>query len=852
MVTERDPQKTLIGAARARAGAILDSGGGGMAASRAMSDALDELCRSVLPPELPTGLSVVATGGWGRRETAPYSDIDVLFLGAETPGDEARALADRVLYPLWDGGVEVGHAVRSIAEASSLAHEDLATLTALLDSRTLAGDARLLVDLQKQLVRGDTNVHVRRLAAAKAARHDRFGDTLYLLEPNLKHGQGGLRDLATGLWAAKIRWKVHDFVDLCPLGQISARQVAALSEAREFLLLVRGHLHLLAKRRLDQLTFEMQEAVAPRLYADARVPEGEIRPAVAPAVEALMRRYYLHARSVVREVDRLLERAIVPPQRPPRVVKIDGSFTAFNGQLSVSDGNIFRERPAEMVRLFHVALEHGLPVYGHTKELVAERVAVDGPRLLADPAAQRTFLELLTDPRDRAQPSLLEEMHELGILSALMPEFAPTTGRVQHDLYHVYTVDQHQLYALAEMKRIARGELGKELQTIHAEVGDLRPLYLGTLLHDVGKPLGKGHSEKGSRLAVSIARRLGLGDGVARVEFLVRHHLLMSHLSQRRDLDDAAMIAKFARAVKDEETLRELYLLTLCDTAMTAPGNLNEWKSHLLRELHQRTRAHLQRGPALAGAERSARVRARRRRVAAFLGEDEAALAALPDRYVAMLPPRTIAEHVRLLRDRRTVAIAVVPRPKRGYSELLLVAPDTPGLLMKIAGVLAANRIDILGANIHGSEGHALDVFYVRDRAGRAIPKDDSRWKSVEDDLRRVVAGEEEVAALVERRREKSQLPPRVTPEVVTEIQSDNDASETFTVIDVYTQDRLGVLYTITRTLTELGLDIGLSKVATEADRACDIFYVRDRAGRKLDADKLREVAGKLMEALRA
>src|SRR5262249_41126830 len=220
------------------------------------------------------------------------------------------------------------------------------------------------------------------------------------------------------------------------------------------------------------------------------------------------------------------------------------------------------------------------------------------------------------------------------------------------------------------MKRIARGELGRELQTIHDDVGDLAPLYLGTLLHDVGKPLGKGHSEKGSRLATTIARRLGLGDGVARVEFLVRHHLLMSHLSQRRDLDDTAMIAKFARAVRDEETLRELYLLTVCDTAMTAPGNLTEWKAHLLRELYQRTRAHLQRGPALAGAERSARVRARRRRVAALLGEDE--LARLPDRYIAMLPPRTIAEHVRLLRDGRPVAIAVVPRPKRGYSELLV------------------------------------------------------------------------------------------------------------------------------------------------------------------------------------
>jgi [protein-PII] uridylyltransferase len=849
VVTERSPQKTLIGAARMRVRELVDGGAGGLAANHAMADALDELVRSVLG-ELPHGLAVVATGGWGRRETAPFSDVDVLFLAADTPGDDVKTFAERVLYPLWDAGIEVGHAVRSIADAAALAHDDLATLCALLDARTIAGDPGLLVELGRRLAHGDTNVYVRRLAEAKAARHDRFGDTLYLLEPNLKHGQGGLRDLATGLWAAKIRWKVNDFADLCPLGQTSARQVAALAEAREFLLLVRSHIHLAAGRRLDQLTFEMQEAIAPRLYADARVLPGEVRPAVAPAVEALMRRYYLHAKSVVREVDRLLERAVVPPQRPPRVVKIDGTFTAFNGRVSVADAAIFRDRPAEMVRLFQVALAERLPVYGHTKELVAERVAVDAPRFYADAAAQRSFLDLLVDPRDRAQPSILEDMHELGILSALMPEFAPTTGRVQHDLYHVYTVDQHQLYAVAEMKRIARGELGKDLQGIHAEVRDLRPLYLGTLLHDVGKPLGKGHSEKGARLATSIARRLGLDDGIARVEFLVRHHLLMSHLSQRRDLDDAAMIAKFARVVKDEETLRELYLLTVCDTAMTAPGNLNEWKAHLLRELYLRTRAHVQRGPALAGAERSARVRARRRRVAELLGQDEAALPDLPDKYVAMLPPRTIAQHVKLLGAGRPVAIAVVPRPKRGYSELLVVAPDMPGLLMNIAGVLAANRVDILGAHIHTSQGRALDVFYARDRAGRVIPKDDPRWTSVEDDLRRVVAGED-VAALIERRRERSQLPPRVTPQVVTEVQGDNDASDEYTVIDVYAQDRLGVLYTIARTLTELGLDIGLSKVATEADRACDTFYVRDKAGRKLDADKLREVGDTLLAALR-
>src|SRR5262249_2363110 len=405
-----------------------------------------------------------------------------------------------------------------------------------------------------------------------------------------------------------------------------------------------------------------------------------------------------------------------------------------------SDPQIFRDRPSEMTRLFQVALARELPIYGHTKELIAERVAVDAARLTTDREAHEDFLDLLADPRDARQPSLLEEMHELGLVNALMPEFGPCTGRVQHDLYHVYTVDQHQLYAVALLKRIARGELSREAPTAtkaYGEVAEPRALYLGTLLHDVGKPLGKGHSEKGAKLAITIARRFGMpGAEVARVEFLVHHHLLMAHLSQRRDLDDVALIEKFARVVGDEERLRDLYLLTYCDTAMTAPGNLSEWKATLLKELYGKTRAYLRRGPDLLGADRSARVKARRRQVAELLGEPAESVGAwldrMPDRYVAMLTPRTLADHVRLARGLagRPTALHVARTAKKGVSEVLLAAGDRKGLLARAAGVFLANRVDVLGAQIFsrpptregddGEGGLALDVFLVRDRAGRA------------------------------------------------------------------------------------------------------------------------------------
>jgi [protein-PII] uridylyltransferase len=853
--------RRVVADVRAGAARSLAAGASGLAVCHEVSDAFDGLIVALATASAgPAGeVALVATGGWGRRETCPYSDLDLLFLVKDAPTDDVRALAERLLYPLWDAGLEVGHAVRGVGEAVALAGDDLATMTALLDARHLVGPqpltSALAAALGRELIRrGDPNLFVDRLAQEKRARHARFGDSVFLLEPNLKHGQGALRDLATGLWAARARWRVRDFGELPPLGQTSPRQATAMQSAREFMLRVRSAMHLFARRRQDQLTFELQEAIAPEFFPAAKVASGEHRP-VAPAVEELMRRYYLHARAVVRESDRLLDRARIPPHRPPVIRPLDPpserTFIAFNGHIALRDPEILRERPGEIVRLFRVALAQGLPIYGHTLDLVAELVAQNPSRLATDAEARAHFVALLGDPRDDHNPSLLEQMNDLGLLAALMPEFGPCRGRVQHDLYHVYTVDQHQLYAVALLKRIARGELAKEAPTATAAIAQVeRPaaLYLGTLLHDVGKPLGKGHAEKGARLTQTIARRLGLGEADAhQAEFLVKQHLIMSHLSQRRDLNDVSLIAGFAETMRDEETLRELYLLTYCDTSMTAPGNMTEWKAQLLAELYDKTRAFFRRGPDLSGADRSALATRRRRRVAELLGEtvDEPRLAAwlgsMPDRYFAALQPQKVVRHVRLSRSRgeRAAVIDVAHQPRRGVSELFVCAVDVPGLLAKVCGVLVANRIDVAAAHIAsraGTPGEALDVFVVRDRQGRAIPAADPRWARVEHELAGALRGEIDVDALVAARQERSFLKARVTPAVTTEIVIDNAVARDYTVLDVFTQDRPGVLYAITRTLAGAGLDIGLSRVATEADRVADVFYVRDgTSGQKLD-----------------
>jgi [protein-PII] uridylyltransferase len=878
--------------ARVQMRAALGEGATGGDVAGALSDVYDRAIASrwrtvVESDDAP--LALVATGGWARRELAPYSDIDFMLLHrGGRDADAAKRAADRLLYPLWDAKVAVGHAVREPRAAARLARDDLATATALLDTRHLAGDRALTDELLRQTRAvlapgGNANALVRALADEKQRRHARFGDSLYLLEPNLKQGQGALRDLQTALWAAAARWSPvgadspHALIDgLVAMGHLTRRQASVLHGARDFLLRVRAWVQLTAGRRYDQLTFEIQEAIAPVLYPDARLGPGDVRPAVAPAVESLMRAYYLHARGALQVAERLLESARVPERRRPRIAKLDASFLTFNGELATADPKVFQQQPAEMLRLFRLSVDRGVPVYGHTRELVAEQVAQAGVSLVGDQAALRYFTQALVDPRDNAQPAALEVMHQLGLLAAVMPEWAPTTCRVQHDLYHVYTVDQHQLYAVAMLKRIARGELAGEqpiATEVYKTVTRLAPLYLGTLLHDVGKPLGKGHAEKGAAIAGAVARRLGFApDDVELAETLVRQHLTMSHLSQRRDLADPEVIARFAQRIGDEERLTALYLLTLCDTAMTNPDNLTAWKGELLGELYLRTRDHLRGG--LSSAADDARATSRSKVIASLSDEgapptDVAAFVdAIDQRFFSQLTPRQAARHVRLALGQRTrgskVDVAVSHFPMKGVSEVAVVAPDVHGALAAIAGALTANRCDVLGAVVGHADwagpGLALDLFFVRDLVGDAIAEDDPRWARLSSDLEELFgAGErpdaDAVRALIARRRPPSGLPPRKTPGVPTEIRVVGDEHAKASIVEVFTRDRIGVLHAITQTLAELDLDILLSKVSTEGEKVADVFYVRHAGGARdkvTDPDEVARIVTRLRTALEA
>ncbi|HEY0707652.1 MAG TPA: [protein-PII] uridylyltransferase, partial [Polyangia bacterium] len=830
----------------------------------------------------PVRVAVLATGGYGRREFAPYSDLDLIFLFDREPDERGQRLAERILHPLWDARLDAGHAVRSMREALELPDSDLTAATALLDARFLAGDqlmaADFLASFHDKVAGASPGSFVARLQEEQAKRHSRFGDTIFLLEPDLKSGPGGVRDLCAGRWAASARFGTGEPFALREMGHMSPRQALAFETARDWLLQLRIALHLEAGRRQDQLRFDYQERIAPKLYRDVKMDSADSRSRVAPAVEALMHDFQRHARTISRETTRLFFHAAADPMRavserriPSLGGGIDANFVERDGALEVTDPAVFLKKPSEMFRLFEVAIERNQRVGLRTTDAIAELSVEAAERLRRDPDSAPRFLSVLTDVRDAANPSRLEQMNDLGLLTALMPEWEAIVGRVQHDMYHVYTVDQHSLYAVGLLKALARREHQRQHPWPTEEMRLTQwpvPLFFTALIHDVGKGAGKNHAARGAVMAVTMAQRLGLGmEATRRVEFLVREHLTMAHTSQRRDLDDPELIAHFASVCRDEESLRELFLLTFADIYCIGPGNLTAWKDELLRDLFQRTRVYLRRGPDLLTAARTQTASRRRREVAKKVGREvedpklAPLLGGLPDRYFAENSASQIARHIKLMIERQgACALDVAPQRGRDYVELVVIADDVPGLLAKITGVLFANKLDIMDAAIYSREpwgeavtGEALDIFRVRPATANAVI-DAARITSVRRDLEAVLDGKVAVESLVTSRLASSgSLFARSKPEVPrTEVKIDNEISRDFTVVDVFTEDRPGVLYNIAHVMFQMGLDIHRSKVGVEADRVADIFYVRDEAtgGKVIDGERIGALREALLNAL--
>ncbi|HSP78800.1 MAG TPA: [protein-PII] uridylyltransferase, partial [Myxococcaceae bacterium] len=688
----------------------------------------------------PPGLALVALGSFGRRELSPHSDLDLLLLrGPDVSESEAAPLASTLPTLLWDLRRSVGWSARSPEECAHAAEAEHTIRTALLDCRFLAGELSVYGQLEK-LVLPELLTHravpfIQEKIHELRSRREHFGDTVYLLEPNLKQGDGGLRDLETALWIAQVRFRTHGLPELLHRSILPAAQVSRSEAARDFLLRIRHQLHFLRGRKEDRLTFELQEEVA-RFLGYPR--QGPVLP-----VEAFMRDYYLSANALRQAADAIISRceelgasrdAALAPERHL------GPFKVVEGKLSISDPSLFTRQPASILELFRTAEEHALPLYSWAREQVVQSLpALEAAR--STPAVTSAFKALFARPGSRGE--LLFELHDSGVLGAVVPEFGRVTAHHQHDLYHVYTVDVHTLFAVRRLYALRAGDLLEQEPELSREMRDLKdplPLYLGMLLHDAGKGLGGDHSEKGRVLMEGLGERLGLSPRQREVaEFLVKEHLLMSHTAQRRDLSDPALIADFAHRMEDVEKLTCLYLLTWADIRSVGPGMWTGWKAQLLRELYDKARAHLLGSGAPEAPPHPAHLRERfLSRWTRTLGQTPARelAAVLPDRYFLGTDPARATLHGRLLSFARCHPLAAAVRhfPEPGYSELTLAARDRPGLLALLTGALAAYRIDILSArSVSTSDGLALDVFDVRPPHGLLLER--SRWRSARADL---------------------------------------------------------------------------------------------------------------------
>lgn len=807
-------------------------------------------------------IALVAIGGYGRGELNPYSDVDIMFLYSGKDGRRVEDIAQKMLYFLWDLRLDVGYSVRTIEDCVEMAATDATVKTALLDTRLLCGSRLLFKELQKtvltQVVTKGTDAFIKQKIVDLESRREKYGSSVYLLEPNIKEGEGGLRDLQTALWIAKIKFKVSQPRELVMKGVLSEAELDTYSALLSYLWRIRNELHYLAGRKNDQLTFGDQKKIASFLGYQDRGDE--------LGVEDFLRDYYLHATRVEQFWTLMLSKCMRHEDPTRKILgylgrrPIGEGFYSIREELVVPDEKVIVDQPARLMKLFEYAQKHDIRVSLQAQNLVRRNLHLVNDKFRRSRDVIQSFFAILRSRKNVGKT--LKKMLHLGFLIRFIPEFERVHCKAQHDLYHIYTVDVHSLFAVEEVVRLANGERRDELPLLTRLVGEIAKrelLLLAALLHDIGKGEGGNHSEKGAEMMPTIARRLGLTkEDSERLEFLVRHHLLFAHIAQRRDLHDEKMIIQFARQMGTSENLKMLYLLTYADLKAVGPDVWTDWKAMLMEELYEKTFSVLERGD-FKLEMRSERVKKVRKQVLALLENEYPAaqikeeLKALSIRNLLSNPPGMIAEEIRMLLDLgdSPLLCRVQHLADGSYSNVSICTHDVPGLFSMITGVMAANGMNILGAQIHtSSNGKVLDVLQVNAPQGFIITEP-SRWERMEDDLRQVIQGEIQVQALVEKRRTPSLLIEKVKPRFPTIVEIDNEVSDDYTVIDIYTHDKVGLLYCISSTLTKLGLYIGIAKISTKIDQVADVFYVKDIFGQKLTfTEKLEEIRQRLLTAI--
>ncbi|MEA2115461.1 MAG: [protein-PII] uridylyltransferase [Thermodesulfobacteriota bacterium] len=788
-------------------------------------------------------IALVALGGYGRRELYPFSDVDLLLLHDRKAKKNMQEVSESILYPLWDAGFDVGHSVRTVKDSIRFAGDDFIFQVSLLDSRMLVGTDSLYLDLlkryRKKVLDGHRHEFVRTMEKLRGQRRSKYGSHSYLLEPHIKEGKGGMRDIQAMLWTAKAIFGLDGLAAMEESGMLEPDARKDFEASWNMLARIRNRLHYISRRHNDQLIFEYQEEMAAAFGYEDR--------AGMLAVEHFMRHVYGHLQTIAVVTDLFFEHVhevlgLTEKDRGERELEKGIVARSNTLRLAVTEAEL-SERPHLLMRVFLQAARTGLPIHHRTRQMVTRNLQLVDDDFRNSRRIARVFIELLT--QEKNSMANLETMLETGLLPAYIPEFAGVESLAQHDLYHIYTVDRHQLQTVAELDglRAEETDLFQSLSSPHL-------LYLAALLHDIGKGHHTDHSVLGAEMIDDVGRRMGQSDEERNcLAFLVRYHLFLPENALRRDLDDQEFIRQTAELINDMDRLTMLYLLTIADSKATGPSAWSSWKATLLMDLYLKVKGSLEAGCTVdtdkLGEEQG--VNWLREQVSDRLRPGEQvrmAVEELPADYLMSFTPEMVVRHLRMHRDQSTLLqqkVLLFPEDRHGSWSLLMLSRDRQGLLAKLCGVLALHKLSVLAAQIFTwPDGTVVDVLDVVPVANSGFDEQD--WQALENDLNLAVNYRLDVGLQLHNKLQPvGHRVKRQVQQLKKKVIVDNETSRRFTVIEAYGGDRPGTLYQLTQTLSDFSLNIHRARIATEVEQLIDIFYVTTADGDKVDDGRLLE-----------
>jgi len=788
-------------------------------------------------PDAKGKMALIALGGYGRSELFPFSDIDVMLLYEPEVEDIVPGVAEIVFYPLWDAGLEVGHGVRTVEACLIDAKKDFFFQVALLDARFIQGSNSLFLQLKQEFVqnflKGREKDFVCDMIAHRKERHRRFGANAYLLEPNIKESRGGLRDIHSIMWTSKVLSGLENIRSIKDVRLITGEEKNLLKESWDYLLQIRNRLHYINSRKNDRLFFEYQEEISTLLgYKDSNNMLG---------VEHFMREVHGHLQIIATTSNLFFENVVevLDLSVCKKENKIlEPGIEIIDCHIHLTETSFIKKRPYLLMRLFAHAARTGLPVHYNTMRLVRANLDLVDEKLRSSKHMAKPFMQILQGAKRPLD--VLESLLDSGLLAAYIPEFSVIKSLAQHDIYHIHTVDRHLLQTVAELR-----DLEKEERRIFMALKSPRILYLAALLHDIGKGRGGHHAERGGEIVQTIGKKMGLSSKECEcLSFLVQNHLYLVHIAMRRDLEDETLILKCSKEIQNIEQLNMLYLLTIADSRATGPNVWNDWKSSLVHDLYLRITLFLE-GSEFYDYQRNQALDWMKHQIAIRLGDKgEESLAIMPDDYILGFTPEAIERHMQLKAGLADQPSLVLSEDKKTYWSLLVMAKDRTGLLARIFGILALHNLNVLSAQIFTLiDGTAIDVLDVKSSVNRGYYEQD--WETLKKNLNLALDSR---LGLTHRLAEKYRPVRSGDWQKCIKRQArvilNNEASDSYTIIEVYAEDRIGLLYDITRTLADLDINISRAKIGTKVDQVVDVFYVQDKKGQKISTPDLQKEIG--------